>query len=152
MVQVVGAFVMPFQPWTCVSADALVIEDYCITKVLEIKCPSSCHSKPILEPDTKKLNVGYLYLDDNNVVQLKSSHIYYTQCQVLVYATGLNESDLFVWSLKASCLVTVDRDEPFLQSLIPKVMSFILLTFYHVCVTLTVLLIKRKMLLTSEIL
>lgn len=123
VVQPVGAFVMPFQPWICVSADGLVIEDYCVTKILEIKCPSSCHSKRIFEPDTKKLNVGYLYLD-NDVVQLKSSHVYYTQCQMLMYATGLNECDLFVWSSKGSCLVSVDRDENFLQHLIPKINEF----------------------------
>lgn len=92
IVYLVGVFIMPLQPWICASPDAVVIEDDCISKVLEIKCPSSCQYKPVFDENTGKFNVGYLYID-NGTPYLKESHQYYTQCQMLMYATGLNQCD-----------------------------------------------------------
>lgn len=123
VVKLVGVFVMPLQPWLCVSPDGLIIENDCIVKILEVKCPSSCQSKPIFDETTKKFNVPYLCFD-NESVTLKTSHQYYTQCQMLMYATGVTECDLFVWSPKSSCVVNVHIDEAFVSRIIPKLKNF----------------------------
>lgn len=114
---------MPQQPWICVSPDGVVVENECITKILEIKCPSSCHSKPVYDSVNEKFNVGYLYMHKGDV-HLKESNKYYTQCQTLMYPTGLTQCDLYVWSPKGSSLVNVYRDEKFLSILVPKTKDF----------------------------
>lgn len=111
-VMLIGVFIMPLQPWLCVSPDGLIIHDDCIVKVLEVKCPSTCQSKPVYDQSTAKFNVPYLYFYEGDVT-LKASHQYYTQCQILMYATGLTECDLYVWSPKGSCLDNVHKDEEF---------------------------------------
>lgn len=123
VVHCVGVFIMPQQPWICVSPDGVVIENDCITKIVEIKCPSSCQSKPVYDMATKSFNVPYLDLE-NDIVTLQPSHQYYTQCQMLMYATGLTECDLFVWSPKGSCLTSIHRDDTFLKNLIHKLKEF----------------------------
>ncbi|KAL7292664.1 hypothetical protein TKK_0013790 [Trichogramma kaykai] len=121
----IGAFIMPVQPWLVVSVDGLVLNKFSnkIEAVLEIKCPSTCKLKPIWDENTKKFNVGYLQVINNSVV-LKESHVYYTQCQVLMYATGLMVCYFFVWSPKGSCLVKVVKNEKFLSEFIPTMKKF----------------------------
>lgn len=113
-VQTIGLFVNPLQPWICASVDAIVIDENDL-KILEIKCPLSCSNKPISDATKNKFNVPYLYLDENNVIKLKASHSYYTQCQIQMYVTGLHMCYLYVWSAKESHLITILRDETFLQ-------------------------------------
>lgn len=122
-VQKIGLFVMPLQPWLCASADGLIIENGCITKLLEIKCPSSCAAKPVFDVQEQKINVPYLYLR-SDVLELKENNVYYTQCQMLMYVTGLTTCDLYVWSSKGSCLVEVHRDEDFLKNILPILKDF----------------------------
>lgn len=52
-----------------------------INTTLEIKCPISCKNKPIVDEDTGNLNLKYLKYENGKVV-LRSSHKYYTQCQI----------------------------------------------------------------------
>lgn len=49
----IGLLVSVKQPWLCASLDGIVIEDGCITKALEIKCPSSCSNQPIIDFEKK---------------------------------------------------------------------------------------------------
>ena len=118
----IGAFVMPAEPWLLVSTDGIVEqnENY---KLLEIKCPYSCKTKPVFDESQNKCNVGYLEVVDQKI-QLKKSHMYYTQVQVSMYATGLQSCDFFVWSKKGSCLVEVLRDNAFLSKVIPLLKKF----------------------------
>lgn len=122
-VESIGLFINPSQPWLCASPDAVVIENGIITKILEIKCPSSCATKPIYDENTNEYNIQYLY-SWNNIPYLNESHIYYTQCQLTMYVTGVYECAFYVWSPKGSQLVTVHRDEIFLKELIPKLNKF----------------------------
>lgn len=117
----VGLLVSVRQPWLCVSVDGAVIKDGKITKIVEIKSPSSCKKKPVVDYKEKKCNVKYLEFK-NDVVVLKESHIYYTQCQVQLYVTGLNVADFFVYSPinGGSRRVVITRNDQFLQEVIPK--------------------------------
>ena len=116
----IGAFVMPSQPWFCARPDALVIVDGCVTK----KCPFSCSKKSVHDNITKQCNMQYLYINMNGDVCLKESNIYFTQCQMTMYVTGLLECDFFVWSPIGNCLVTIQIDNQFLQKVIPKLTKF----------------------------
>lgn len=119
----VGLVVLESQPWLCASPDGVVVEDGCITKLVEIKCPFVCRNLPIYDLEAKKFNVTYLrFVNDN--AELSAGHQYYTQCQMQMYVVGLTECDLFVWSPKGSYAVTVSRDNTFLEELIPKLHDF----------------------------
>ncbi|XP_026462791.1 uncharacterized protein LOC113378640 [Ctenocephalides felis] len=89
---------------------------------MEVKCPISCNSKPIVSEDGI-VNVPYLQHINGNL-KLCTGHSYYTQCQISLYVCGMYECDLFIWSPAGSCCVTVYRDEEFLQNLVPKLELF----------------------------
>jgi len=80
-----------------------------IEKVLEIKCPISCKDKLIVDSN-KNTNVKYLECDKTTgKLHLKSRHVYYTQCQLLMHCSGLNSCDLFVYYNIEPILVTVEK-------------------------------------------
>ena len=87
--------------------------------IVEIKCPISCEKLQIVDFDTKKCNVSYLKFQHKNVI-LRESSIYYTQCQIQLYITGLNFCDLFVYSpvKNGSVCICVTRNEKFLRKVI----------------------------------
>lgn len=78
------------KPWICASPDGLILNNGEINSVLEIKCPTSCKNKPIIDSITGMKNLSYLKLQNNEIV-LKPSHVYYTKIQILLYCTGLND-------------------------------------------------------------
>ena len=122
-VKKVGALISKFQPWLIVSLDGVVVEDGVITKIVEFKCPFSCKKLPIVHEKDKKINVSCLtYV--NGVVELKKSDKYYTQCQLQMYVSGTTECDLYIWSPVSSFLISVHRDEIFLQEILPKLEAF----------------------------
>ena len=73
--------------------------------ILEIKCPSSCKDKEIV--------VEYLEIGSRKGQQLKKSHPYYTQCQVLMYVCKVKKTHFFVFSSADYKLITVDYDHDF---------------------------------------
>lgn len=93
----VGALVFYNQTWLCVSIDSVVVKDGKITKLLEIKSPSSCKNKPVIDHSNKKSNVKYLNVK-NNEVTLVESDVYFTQCQIMLYVTGLTYLDFLFTS------------------------------------------------------
>lgn len=118
-----GLLVSVSQPWLGASVDGVVIEDFCVTKLVEIKCPSSCKYKHVVDFDTGTSNVGYLKFIDG-ILQLHDSHMYYTQCQMQMYITGLTVCDFFVWSKFSHVTVEVHRNDEFLSPLIPRLQKF----------------------------
>ncbi|KAF4520443.1 hypothetical protein B566_EDAN004015, partial [Ephemera danica] len=108
-----GLIVHILQPWLCCSPDGIVLNaEGNPLKILEIKCPYKCSNKPIILGD--EINVDFLCCDSEKVIKLKRSHCYYTQCQTLLYVSGLDTCDLFVWSPQQQITVEVKRDEEFL--------------------------------------
>lgn len=118
-----GVLIDKYQPWLCASVDGVVIENDCIDRLIEIKCPSSCMKKPIVDYEKKRCNVQYLTLYCNNV-ELRESSVYYTQCQFQLYVTGLTVCDLYVYSPEGSCLVQVHRNDSFLAKVVPLCEKF----------------------------
>lgn len=111
------------QPWLCASPDG-IIWDGNIAKVLEIKCPISLRYSPLLQDDGE-IKVPYLKRDGNGRIHLKETHQYYTQCQILLYCTGLNICTFLIYSEKYdSLIIEIPRDEEFLQSVVPKLEWF----------------------------
>ncbi|OXU16251.1 hypothetical protein TSAR_010168 [Trichomalopsis sarcophagae] len=121
----IGVLVSEKQPWLCASLDGIVIENGNIVKAVEFKCPSSCEKIPVVDFNQKKCNVNYLKFNEENVI-LKESAIYYTQCQVQLYVTGLNECDLFIYSpVQNGCVcIPVQRNDKFLKKVIEKCEDF----------------------------
>ncbi|KAG0430787.1 hypothetical protein HPB47_022383 [Ixodes persulcatus] len=65
------------QPWLCCSPNGLVEENGEI-RLLEIKCPSRCDTKPVVD---ENINVDYLQYEGKEL-KLQESHVYYTQVQM----------------------------------------------------------------------
>lgn len=120
-VKQLGVLVSKHQPWLCASIDGLVYKDKHVMKIVEIKCPSSCEKKPIIDWDLQKSNISHLQVKDSKVL-LRTSSEYYTQCQTQMYVCGLSTCDLFFHCpLPNSCItITVKRDEKFLKNVITK--------------------------------
>lgn len=118
-----GVIIHSHKPWLCASPDGIVIKRGQITKVLEVKCPISCRSKPIVDHVNKVCNVPYLKYESNKIV-LKSSHQYFTQCQILMFCSGLEQCDLFVYNTIEPITVTVEKNILFLEKLITRLEYF----------------------------
>lgn len=124
----VGLAIHGTQHWLCASIDGVVMhfdekKGEFMTKLVEIKCPSSCQNCSIVDDNKKVCNVKYLELVDG-IVNLKKGELYYTQCQVQMYVTGTTLCDLFVYSPKGSVTITVYRDEQFLRNVIVHIEDF----------------------------
>jgi hypothetical protein len=55
----------------CGSPDGIVMSDGIPIKVLEIKCPTSCHNQPIITDS--ECNLNYLNKYSNGVIMLKKT-------------------------------------------------------------------------------
>lgn len=121
-----GLIVHQSQPWMCASPDGLVVHsNNKVKKLLEIKCPFTCKDTLLIDEDNGKIRVPYLEYDkENNTINLKQNHNYYTQCQIQMYCTGLEECDLFVYTKQDCITVLVRRDNLFLENLVKKMEYF----------------------------
>lgn len=119
----IGIFVCPFQPWLSASVDGVVLQEECVVKLLEIKCPITCAKLPIFDHKKQKFNVKYLEIV-RGIGTIKKTHEYYTQCQIQMYVTGLTICDLFLWSPVDSYVVEIHLDDNFIKQAILKLESF----------------------------
>jgi len=120
-------------PWLCASPDGIVVIDGIPKKVLEIKCPISCKDKMIIDPILNVSNVKYLQLI-NGKVTLKKSHTYYTQCQILMFTSGLDECDLYIFNFIEPVLINIIKDEHFLMNTLTKLEMFYFKFYLPTCV------------------
>lgn len=118
-----GSVIHRNQSWLLASPDGLVVNNGSVVKVLEIKCPSSCKTKYIVDREGN-INVNYLKYDEKKDVILKPSHQYYTQCQMLLYCTGLTICDLFIYSPVQCYCIPVQRDPQFISKCVLKLEMF----------------------------
>jgi len=119
-----GLIIHAKYPWLCASPDSLVLsKEGDIYKVLEIKCPISCKKKPIVNDETGVLNLSYLKYENGKII-LKKSHQYYTQCQILMFVTGLRSCDLFIYNSIKPVLICIEKDDIFLRQVLLKLECF----------------------------
>lgn len=124
-----GLVIHQKQPWMCASPDGLVICNNKIQKLLEVKCPYTCKDTMLVDKENGKLRVPYLKFDKGNNIYLKKNHSYFTQCQIQMYCTGIEECDLFVYTKQDCITVSVKRDDIFLEKLVKK-MEYFYFTYY----------------------
>lgn len=78
-----GVIVKKSQPWLCCSPDGIAVGPGGNPKrMLEIKCPYSCKTKPPISFESHTSNLPYLQIPENNNIEIKESHAYYTQIQM----------------------------------------------------------------------
>ncbi|XP_025191600.1 uncharacterized protein LOC112591885 [Melanaphis sacchari] len=123
-----GVIVHSQKPWLCASPDGIVIKNRTVTKVLEVKCPISCQSKPICDPENQKCNVPYLKYRNHQIV-LSTTHQYYTQCQILMYCCGISVCDLLVYNKIDPVVINNEKNILFLQTILPR-LEFFYFNFY----------------------
>lgn len=112
------------QPWLCASPDGIVMVDGRPERVLEIKCPISCKNKPIVG-ENGEINVPYIIKNSEGNLELKENHLYFTQCQVLMYCCGLDACDFFIYTEKhTSILLEIKRNDMFLKGCLEKLQRF----------------------------
>lgn len=120
-----GLIIHQKQPWICASPDGLVMCNNKIKKLLEIKCPYTCKDTLLIKEDDGHLRVPYLqYNDKKNIIFLKKKHNYFSQCQIQMYCTGLDECDLFICTKQDCITISVKRDDLFLEKLVKKMEQF----------------------------
>lgn len=118
-VKKVGVIVSNKQPWLCASIDGVVVEDGCVIKIVEFKCPTKCKDQPVVDWENKSCNAACLFFESDSI-QLKKNNAYYTQIQVQLYVSGMFTCDLFIYSqVNDGCLtLPVHRDEQFIKDVI----------------------------------
>lgn len=120
-----GLVIHQKQPWICASPDGLVICNNKVKKLLEIKCPYTCKDTLLINEVDGNLRVPYLqYNDKKNIIYLKKNHNYFSQCQIQMYCTGLDECDLFICTKQDCITISVERDNIFLEKLVKKMEHF----------------------------
>lgn len=62
-----GLVVHIFIPWISASPDGLILKNGKVSSVLEIKCPSSCKQKSIIDQLTGKSNLSYIEVKNGEV-------------------------------------------------------------------------------------
>ena len=73
----VGLVVTLQKPFLAYSPDGIVVVEGTYES-LEIKCPSTCEDKLIINKYTKEVYPKFLYFDDDSNVLLKKERTYYT--------------------------------------------------------------------------
>ena len=92
IIQECGLFLHEDLPFIGASPDRIVSCSCCGQSCLEVKCPFSIN---YMSP--KNANLQYIVKDGNHS-KLKTSHKYYTQCQLQMAVTKLKESYFVVWT------------------------------------------------------
>jgi len=107
-------------PWMGGSPDGLVTDRKSKENgLLEIKCPYSARSMTIKQYN-ESYKSSYLEPQPNGLFKLKRNHNYYYQIQGCLYLLNMNWCDFVVWTEKDIHIERINRDQPFIDSMIPK--------------------------------
>lgn len=96
-----GVVISQCCPWLCASPDGVARNNGSL-KLLEVKCPSSCAGKEIVNRDSNVCNVPYLEFVDGNLT-LNQNHSYFTQIQVSLFVLNLEECDFLFTAQRTQC-------------------------------------------------
>ena len=86
--------------WLCGSPDGIFVNAAGERVLIEIKCPISC--------ENSKINVKYV---KNS--QIKQTHEYFCQVQLLMYLTRTKKCNFFIWSEADYLLLEIELDLPY---------------------------------------
>ena len=89
-----GIFLCKDMPFVGGSPDGIVVCDCCGKSCLEVKCPFSISNTSPTDPG---VTLTYLKLNEDGKIMTNRSHKYYTQCQVQMAATEINQCLDFTW-------------------------------------------------------
>lgn len=114
LVQDCGLFIDSQRPWLAASPDGIVRDSWTGQRLLclEVKCPYK-HRNRRVEEACRDDPAFCLQIRDGDGPPrycLKTSHSYFTQIQVQLAVTGLQQADLVVFTLKETAVVPVSFD------------------------------------------
>ena len=105
------------KPFLAASPDGV-----CADRLVEVKCP---YRKEVRESaDIKSSGYLPLVMDENRAVRLRENHPYYYQVQLQLYVTKYQLCDFVVYTPSDMCIVTVDRDDAFIEDMVAKMSAF----------------------------
>lgn len=119
-----GLIIHEKMPWICCSPDGIVLKNGKLDRILEIKCPISFKEKPFIDSVDGKVKLKYLKYNLLGQLILKPSSIYYTQCQILMMCTGLQKCDLFIYNNIKPIILSIERNDTFLNNISKKIEIF----------------------------
>lgn len=90
--------------------------------LIEIKCPYKWRKKSL--HDACKDKEFCCFLDDNNEIQLKKNHRYYTQIQGQMGVCKMQKCDFVLYTVVDFVIITVHFDSVFWESLLQKLSEF----------------------------
>jgi len=96
-------------PFVGGSPDRIIECDCCGKACLEIKCHYSIRH---LAPHHPEASLSYLNRE-SNVLTLKKTHKYFTQCQIQMVAAKVAKSYFFVWTAHSNILQQIDIYQTF---------------------------------------
>ena len=112
-----GLFFDASKPFIGASPDRILNVNVCI----EIKCPYSISHLSSLDKDA---HLAYLDYSDEGK-SLKKTHTYYTQCQLQMGVTKIENCYFFINTSHGHLLNEIDFDKDFFLSLVEKCCNFI---------------------------
>ncbi|XP_056229622.1 uncharacterized protein LOC130167441 [Seriola aureovittata] len=133
MVQDCGLFIDARRSWLAASPDGIVTDSRTGRWLLclEVKCPYK-HRHRRVEDACREDPAFCLEIQDGNgrepggspVYRLKTSHSYFTQIQCQLAVTGLQQSDLVVYTMKETAIVPVTFDPDLWEETVSKLEVF----------------------------
>ncbi|CAN9511258.1 unnamed protein product [Ophioblennius macclurei] len=132
-VQECGLFIDVQRSWLAASPDGIVTDSDSGQWLLclEVKCPYKHRERRV--EDACKIDPAFcLQIQDPDrrgpgeppVYQLKTSHSYFTQIQVQLAVTGLQQADLVVFTLKETAVVPVAFDPKLWEETVSRLETF----------------------------
>ncbi|KAM4628215.1 uncharacterized protein ACJ7VT_003029 [Polymixia lowei] len=135
-VQECGLFIDSHRPWLAASPDGIVTDRKTGQRLLclEVKCPYK-HRNNTVEEACREDRTFCLEIQEERDTReqktgkppqyrLKPGHSYYTQIQCQLAVTGLQQSDLVVFTLKETAIVLVTFDPDFWEETLAKLELF----------------------------
>ena len=116
-VEKAGLFISKCEPYLAASPDGV-----CLDRIVEVKCP---FKKGVRESGSV-LTSGYppLCTDENGEASLRTNHPYYYQVQLQMFCAQQAMCDFVVYTAKDMCIVTVLRDDVFINEMVTKLHTF----------------------------
>lgn len=119
-----GFIIKKNEPHLGASPDSLLVCDCHGKYPLEVKCPYNLKFSNNLRNDLLLIRNSYIFINENNNVELKKSHEYFYQVQLQIHVTQSNHGVFAIWCPKDLVIICVMRDGAFLSDRLIKAEQF----------------------------